>query len=140
MVNGKPRYNDSLKGSLKNGVLTTKRGDVRLPFYGNYNFMHPVIKDMDLKLEIAADGRTASGDITGYYDVDQFMYWTTGLGAAIPISYFSCPAMQVAAHKLADGYPDPKTGECTMLSSAFKIGTYAAFVLHPENEQRQAAK
>ncbi len=138
--NGKPRYSDSVKGSIKDGVLTTKRGDVRLPYYGNYNFMNPVIKDMDVTLHIAADGGTASGQITGYYDVQQFMYWVGGLGAAIPISYLSCPAMQTAAYQLADGHPDPKTGQCTTLSSAFKINTFAAFIQHPEQEQRQAAK
>jgi hypothetical protein len=36
------------------------------------------------------------------------------------------------AHKLADGYPDPKTGECTMISSAFDITAYAAFIVHPK--------
>src|ERR1700722_17115651 len=102
--------------------------------------MHPVIKDMSLRLEIAADGRSATGMVAGYYDVDQFMYYVGGLGAAIPISYFSCPAMNVAAGKLADGYPDPKTGQCTMLSSAFKINAYAAFALHPERERREAER
>jgi hypothetical protein len=42
------------------------------------------------------------------------------------------------ARKLADGYPDPKTGQCTMLSSAFDIQGYAAFVRHPKDE-RQAS-
>jgi hypothetical protein len=48
--------------------------------------------------------------------------------------------MYVAAHKLADGYPDPKTGECTSLSAGFNVKAYAAFVLHPEKERRQAAR
>ncbi len=135
-VNGKPRYADALKGKIKNGVLTTERGDVRLPFYGNYNFMRPVIKDLGLTLEIAADGRMAKGQITGYYDVESLVYYATGLGNSVSISGFSCSSLNQAAHQLADGYPDPKTGACTMLSSAFNVTAYAAFVKHPEREER----
>ena len=43
-----------------------------------------------------------------------------------------------AAHQLADGYPDPKTGECTALSSAYNFKAVAAFVIHPETESRTA--
>jgi hypothetical protein len=33
---------------------------------------------------------------------------------------------------MADGYPDPDTGECTHISSAFEINAFAAFVVHPD--------
>ena len=134
-----PRYGDSLKGSIKNGVLTTERGDVSLPFYGNYNFMHPVIKDMDLRLEIAADGATAKGLVTGYYNMDEFLYYVGGMVGHTSTAD-NCPAMYRAAHELADGYPDPETGQCTHLSSAFEIGAYAAFIIHPDATTRQAAR
>ncbi len=139
-LDGKALYGDSLKGRIKDGVLTTARGDVTIPYYGTNNFMRPVIKDMGLRLEIAADGATASGMITGYYDMERFLYSVGSTGQVIQTAQFSCPAMYVAAHKLADGYPDPKTGECTMLSGAFKITAYSAFVLHPERDKRQAAR
>ena len=140
-ANGKARYGDSLKGSIKDGVLETESGDVRLPYYGNYNYMHPVIKDMSIRLEIAEDGETADGMVYGYYDLEQFMYLIGGLGPVILTSYFSCPAFNEAAYRLADGYPDPDTGECTHLSSAFEIGAHAAFIVHPEeNEVVNAAR
>jgi len=135
MKDGKPRYNDSLKGAIKDGVLTTARGDVRLPFYGNYNFMHPIIRDMGLKLEIAPDGATANGMITGYYNMDEFLYYNGGMTGHVS-GGDNCPSMYVAAHELADGYPDPDTGQCTHLSSAFEIGTYAAFVIHPDEKKK----
>ncbi len=130
-ANGKQRYGDSLKGSIKDGVLTTARGDVRLPFYGNYNFLHPAIRDMGLKLEIAADGSTAKGTVSGYYDLDEFLYYVGGMVGHTSTGD-NCPAMYIAGHQLADGYPDPATGQCTHLSSSFSIGAYAAFVIHPE--------
>jgi hypothetical protein len=134
---GSVRYGDSLKGKIKDGVVTTQRGDVHLPFYGNYNFMHPAIKDMDLKLEIAADGASAKGQVTGYYNVDEFIYYVQGITGHSSTAD-NCPAMMVAAHELADGYPDPQTGECTHLSSSFDITAYAAFVIHPQKERQTA--
>lgn len=133
------RYGDKLKGRIKDGVLTTERGDVRLPFYGNYNFMHPAIKDMDLRLEIAADGATAKGLVTGYYNMDEFLYYVGGMTGHTSTAD-NCPAMYAAAHELADGYPDPETGQCTHLSSAFEIGAYAAFIIHPEGGKAKVAK
>lgn len=131
MADATPRYGDSLKGRITDGVLTTDRGDVSLPFYANYTFMHPVIKDMGLRLEIAADRTSATGLITGYYNVDAFLHYIGGMQGHTS-SGASCPAMVTAAHELADGYPDPVTGQCTHLSSAFEISAIAAFIVHPD--------
>ena len=131
---GRPRYGDSLKGSIVDGVLTTESGPVQLPFYGNYNYMHPVIRDMSIRLEISEDGSNAKGHAYGYYDVEQFLYMVGGLGPVISTANFSCPAFFEATYKLADGYPDPETGQCTHISSAFEINSYAAFVIHPEQD------
>ena len=140
MVDGKPRYGDSLKGSIKDGVLQTKSGDVRLPYYGNYNFMHPVIKDMSVRLEIEPNGEKATGQVFGYYSLEDFQYYIGGLGGVIPVNGIDCPSLISTAQQLADGYPDPKTGKCTALSSAFDIEAYAAFVRHPEKTKRTAQK
>jgi hypothetical protein len=45
---------------------------------------------------------------------------------------FSCPAFYEAGKRLADGYPDPNTGECTALSAAFHIEGLPAFVIHSD--------
>lgn len=129
---GGPRYGDSLKGSIVDGVLQAGSGDVRLPYYGNYNYMHPVIRDMQIKLEIADDGTNSQGTVAGYYDLEQYLYLTGGLGPVISTGNFSCPAFFDAAKRMADGYPDPDTGECTHISSAFEINAFAAFVVHPD--------
>ena len=50
---------------------------------------------------------------------------------------WSCPALYTAAKELADGYPDPKTGDCTAISSAFKFDALPAFVLHEKNTAAQ---
>ncbi len=137
-VDERPRYGDVLKGRIKDGVLTTDRGDVKLPFYGNYYFMHPTIRDMDLKLEIGPDGSTAKGLVTGYYDLDAFLHYVSGMVGHTSTAD-NCPSTNVAAHQLADGYPDPVTGECTHLSTAIEIGAYAAFIVHPSPDEKKVA-
>jgi hypothetical protein len=139
VAGGKPRYGSSVKGRIEKGVLITEPGDVNLPFYGNYTYMNQLIRDMRVRLEIAPDGASASGMAAGYYGVDQLLFYITGLGPIQSTGISDCPAIYAAAHQLADGYPDPKTGECTALSSAYNFKAVAAFVIHPETETRTAA-
>ena len=139
-VDGKLRYGDSLKGKIKDGKVTTSTGDVRLPFYGNYNFMHPQIKDMSVEINITDEGRKATGMVYGYYDLDQFVYHVVGSGPVIGNANFSCPGFAAAARKLADGYKDPKTGKCTAISSAFRFVAYRAFVLKPEDQPKTSSR
>jgi hypothetical protein len=129
---GTQRYGQSLKGRIKDGRITSDSGDVRLPFYGNYNFMHPTIRDMSVDLKVSDDGKSVKGMVYGYYDVEEFIYHVVGTGAVISTAGFSCPALAEAAWKLADGHPDPQTGKCTTLSSAFRVEGFAAFVQKPE--------
>ncbi len=129
---GKPRYHSSLKGRIANGVLTTEPGDVNLPFYGNYTYMNQLLRDMRLRMEIAADLATAKGMQAGYYDVDQLMFYVGGLGPIASSAISNCPSIYVAAHQVADGYPDAKTGDCTAISSAFNFSAVAAFIVHPK--------
>ena len=130
-ADGKPRYSSTVKGRIKDGVLTTDPGDVNLPFYGNYTYMNQRLRDLRLRLEIGPDGDTGKGMAAGYYDVDQLMFYISGIGPIHSSGMANCPAVYVAAHELADGYPDPKTGKCTALSSAFNFGVVAAFIVHP---------
>src|SRR6185312_8845022 len=140
MENGKPRYGDTVPGKIVDGVVITETKDVHLPFFGNYQYMNQLIRDLQLKLTIAADGKTATGMVGGYYNVDQIYRYVSGMLGAFPnTTQFSCPGIYVAAHELADGYPDPKTGECTELSSAFKLEAVAAFINHPDAKLTQQA-
>lgn len=128
---GKPRYASSVKGRIKDGVLSTEPGDVNLPFYGNYTYMNQRIRALRMKLEIAPDLGSGKGTAAGYYDVDQLMFYVGGIGPIHSSGQANCPAIYAAAHELADGYPDPKTGRCTALSSAFNFSVVSAFIVHP---------
>jgi hypothetical protein len=129
---GKPRYASKLKGKIVNGELITAPGEAHVPFYGNYTYMNLEARDFQIRMKISPDGASAKGITAGYFSVDEFLHYITGIGPIHSSGAANCPAMYVAAHELADGYPDPKTGECTMLSSAYDIEAVAAYVIHPD--------
>lgn len=125
-------YKYTTHGKIVDGVLTTDPIDARFPFFGNLTHAEHHIRGMRLRLELASDGKGATGLVAGYYDIDTWWNYLSKLGYVSVAGRFDCPALYEAAHRLADGYPDPKTGQCTALSSAFKIEAVAAFVIHSE--------
>lgn len=136
-ANGAARYGGSLKGRITDGTLKTDSGDITLPFYGNYAFQAIDFRDLKLELNIADDASRADGMVAGYYGVDQLWEFVGELGWQ-PTGTYSCPAVYAAIPNLADGFPDPTTGKCTALSSAFLIKTVAAFIRHPDGRQQSA--
>jgi hypothetical protein len=82
-------------------------------------------------LKLTPDG--AEGLIGGYTDVDTYYYNLNKSWATHHLSYGKgySPALYKALHRLADGYPDPKTGENTAISSAMKVRFSQVFIVHP---------
>ncbi len=140
MDGNKPRYGSSVKGKITNGVLTTGPADVTMPFYGNYNYMSQTIQDARISFKLTPDGSAANGEIAGYYPVDQILHYVQNLSAVAASAQDSCPAIYVAAHELADGHKDPKTGNCTSLSTTLLVDAVGAYVIHPDAGQVKEAK
>jgi hypothetical protein len=133
---GAPRYNDTVGGRIEDGILKTHTADVHIPHYGNYQYIRQLIQDMQLHMDITPDDGRTGGMVYGYYGVDQLYSYVRGMLTSFPNRHkFSCPAIYVAAHELADGHPDPQTGECTTLSSAFKFEAVRAFINHPKGDE-----
>ena len=135
---GQPRYGTVAKGKLVDGVLITTPIDAKLPYYGNSAYAEIDLKDMRLELDTAlnADSK-AKGFLGGYYDFDKWWEYMLKLEFLIATGDWSCPALYTAARQMADGYPDPKTGQCTAISSAFEIDAVPAFIIHQtETAQR----
>jgi hypothetical protein len=131
------RYGDSTRGKIVNGVLTTEPVDVHLPFFGNVITSEMYIRGMQLKIDLVSDGSSAKGILAGYSDRDAWWDYVRKIGMAW-LGRHSCPALYEASRHLADGYPDPATGECTAISSAFKIEMIPAFVIHPSAKTAHA--
>ncbi|MDE0799478.1 MAG: hypothetical protein OSB02_01920 [Rhodospirillaceae bacterium] len=127
-----PGYGNAAKGQIVDGVLSTDPIEAFLPYYGNLAHSEIHLRDMRMELDLEASEDRAKGIIAGYRDVENFWSYFRKGGYLAVTGQFSCPSMYVAAHKLADGYPDPETGECTALSSSYTIETIPAFIVRPE--------
>src|SRR5262249_15778533 len=119
-------------GRIVDGVLTTDPIDIRFPFFANLTHAEYFLRGMRLKIDLAADGSSAKGLIAGYYDFDSVWNYIGKLGYETVAGRLDCPGLYKAAKQLADGYPDPKTGQCTALSSAFRIEAIPAFVIRDD--------
>ncbi len=126
-----PLYGATAHGTIKDGLLTTDPADVRLPYFGNNQETNFFIRGLRLRLNIQPDG-SAKGIIAGYHDLDNWWDYVSKSGYLVGTGHFDCPSLYVAAHQMADGYPDPKTGECTALSAAYNVEAVPAFVVHDD--------
>ena len=128
---GRPRYGAVAHGRIVNGVLTTEPIDAKLPFYANSAYAEIQLRDMHLEMNLTASPNgMIQGLVGGYYDFDKWWEYMLKVEFLIATGDWSCPALYTAAKELADGYPDPKTGECSAISSAFKIEALPAFAIH----------
>ena len=134
-VHENPRFHSPpAAGSIVDGVLTTEPIDLRLhlkiqTINSEYHF-----RASRLRLELLPDG-SAKGVFAAYWDVASFYDINGGHFLARAASHFlgfNCSALYSAAHRMADGHPDPETGACTSLSGAHEVEAVPAFVIHPE--------
>ncbi len=135
-----PGYGAPAQGRIVDGILKTEPIEAFLPYYGNLAHSEIHLRDMRVELNLNASETRAKGMIAGYRDVDNFWSYFRKGGYMAVTGQFSCPAMYVAAHELADGYPDPETGECTALSSAYKIEAIPAFIVKPESDDMKVSE
>jgi hypothetical protein len=130
------RGRNVLRGHIKDGVLTTDPADIRLAqtwgqggardIRGNRSQYH--YQKGRLQLEFQPDG-TLRGFVGGYRPIFDVIVSTSlgGAGSAL-VAGIDCSAELAALRKYADGMRDPKTGKCTAVSSAMRIGAVPAFV------------
>lgn len=79
----------------------------------------------------------AEGIVAGYADLDRFYYSRNRVWSTHHLSYGqeSSISLYRSIKKLADGYPDPATGENTAISSAMKLWMVQVHIL-PEQTPR----
>ncbi len=134
------RYGDKVSGRIVDGVIHTDPGDVTLPVYGNDGATDMVFRDFRIEIEISHDSTRAKGLWAGYHPIASFWDHIQKVQHNVPVGQYSCPALYVAAHELADGYPDPETNECTALSSAFNFEAAAGFIIDSDEEESESAR
>jgi carbon monoxide dehydrogenase subunit G len=118
------------KGRISNGQLSTEPVDFQFSYDYSTYAAYTTIRGMRFQLDIAPDGRRATGFLAGYREIDNIWKSMARIAYLASMGHFSCPAVYAAAKELADGYPDPKTGECTALSAAYNIKAVSAYIIH----------
>jgi len=130
-------YVFKLKGKIVDGVLTTEPIDrIEFPWGSTFNTTgFQVFRGMQLKMKLTQEG--TEGFIAGFVDVNAFRHHLNTHWSTHHQSYgqLSSPSLYKAMHRLADGYPDPKTGENTAISAAVKVKFIQVFVKHPTEER-----
>ncbi len=123
-----------LKGSIVDGVLTTEPVDDFRLIWSMANNLggHQLFQGFRMRLDL--NSKSATGLFAGYVDIDRWDHnlntnWTTHFQS---YGHVSEPSLYRALRRLADGYPDPDTGENTAISSAVQVSFVQVYVLHPD--------
>jgi hypothetical protein len=139
-VTSNTKWHNFTRGKIVNGVLKTEsipwlRLDHSYPV-ANGNGMgavhERVYRDAKFELKFNDDG-SISGHMGAYLTPNDLVWAGRGGGKLVGTSSGSACAMEYNAFvELADGYPDPDTGKCTMLSMAYVMEAIPAFLVYPE--------
>ncbi|GFE87665.1 hypothetical protein [Steroidobacter agaridevorans] len=143
-----PRYRSSMRGRIKDGVLTTDPVDVRFYTEVNSLFNDRPLKRARLHMTLSETG-VIEGFLAGYtpvesvYDMQfgfrnarnaagepgpQMLRLHTANGAARVLGY-TCQGAYQSLYQHADADPDPQTGRCSSLSTQYHIKAVPAFVV-----------
>ena len=152
-----PRFRATTHGRIVNGVLTTDPVDVRFHWVVNSIHLERPLQDARLRMTFTADGGL-DGILAGYTPIEElydFQYgFRNGKDAAgnpanarlisgsangqARVLDHTCNGAYFEMKRLADGHRDPKTGQCTSISTQYRIKAIPAFVVdaatHSVNE------
>ena len=128
LVYGK-RFIHNTKGKIVNGVLITEPMDLIVNRGHGNEWMH------DARFEVKLTPEGAEGVIGGYTDIE-IIYNGHNRWPTHHLAYGQEASASVyrALRRLADGFPDPVTGENTAISAAYSVKLVQVRVLRPEKE------
>jgi hypothetical protein len=142
------RHRNVLRGRIVDGVLTTDPADIVLTqtwgqggardIRGNRTKWH--YAKGRLRLAFQPDG-SLRGVMGGYRPIFDVIVSPAlgGAGSAITAG-IDCASEMATLRKAADGVRDPKTGQCTAVSSAMRLEAIPAFVTDLPQGQRIVSK
>ena len=135
------QFVQQFSGKIVDGVLTTEPKDIYLPETEGMNVVAvQLIRGARFQLKLTPDG--AKGLIGGYTDIDTFYDALNKAWSTHHHTYgkVSAPTILRALRRFADGYPDPKTGRNTAISSALEVEFTQAFIRLPPKAIAAAPK
>lgn len=142
------RYHARATGRIVDGVLTTDPVDMRFHWVVNSMVVDRPLRDARVQMTLGEDG-VMEGYLAGYTPLEEMYDMNYGyrnarvsngdlaplqlrtgsaLGKARVLGY-TCEGVYQALYEHADGHPDPETGQCTSISTQYKISAIPAFVV-----------
>jgi hypothetical protein len=143
-----PRFRATAHGRIANGVLTTDPVDVRFHWVVNSIHLERPLQDARLRMMFTPDGGL-EGILAGYTPIEEMYDFQYGFrsgkdakggpangrlisgsanGQARVLDH-TCQGAYFELKRLADGHRDPKTGQCTSISTQYRIKAIPAFVV-----------
>lgn len=148
LVHEDPMFHSAtFKGEIKDGIFTAGPVDAKLKFKVQAIDNYYWFRDLHLRAEMLPDG-SMKGVLAGYWDIKNTFNFLTevyigpihlGRKTANTIGY-QCAGIYHALPRVADGHPDPKTGQCTSMSTVINFAAVPAFVIQPETSPPGAPK
>lgn len=152
------KYRSVTRGRIVNGVLTTDPVDVRFVYVVNSMQNDRVLRDARVRMTFTTDGGL-EGIIGGYSPIEEMydlqfgsrsgrtakgdlaperLRIGTSEGRSRALGY-SCQGAYHALRQAADGHRDPATGQCTSISTQYRIKLVPAFVFDTQSEGANAS-
>lgn len=126
-----PALRATTRGRIVGGVLLTDPFDFRVNYKEQIIDAPRQFRGARIRATLLPDG-TIEGGIYGYYDLASYyssIEQMTQNGANL--TGVSCPGVRRAVERLADGYPDRRTGRNTAISTAHDFLGVRAFIVKP---------
>ncbi len=124
------------KAKIEDGVLTTVEAhDLVIPYSMTFD-TSTIMKIQDARFRLKLTPTSAEGIMAGYTDVDEWIRRLTLSWSTHHLSYgqVSAPSLYRAMRRLADGKPDPKTGQNTAISGTTEFKFTQVYIIHPEQQ------
>jgi len=154
-VDPDPRYQATSRGRIVNGVLTSDPVDVRFHWVVNGIHLDRPLQDARLRVTVKADG-SMEGILAGYSPVEEiydtvfgFRTGRDGKGELASLrarqgsssgyaftARHTCNGVYYALKQMADGHRDAKTGECTSISTQYRVKAIPAFVVNAKTQSQ----
>ena len=134
-VTSNPRWRTETKGRIVDGVLTTDVIDVlylswKIPTTGLFGqASEHEFRDVRFRVSLRPDG-TMTGIMGAYRPIENITTEGRCCKSMASVANHDCASEHKTFVAMADGYPDPVTGQCSMISSAQRVEGIPAFVVH----------
>jgi len=123
------------KAKIVDGVLTTDSNDLVIPYSMTFD-TSTIMRVQDAQFRLKITPTSAEGIMAGYTDVDEWhkrlvLSWSTH---HLSYGQVSAPSLYRAMRRLADGKPDPQTGQNTAISGAMELKFRQVYIVHPPQQ------